>query len=73
MKQIWTKSEFADCALWSCDRMLDVEWCLTWINIEGNLYAICQGGHHGIDDRAELQQQYDRVERLTKYPYKLSK
>ena len=73
MKQIWTKSEFAQCALWSCGRMLDIEWCLDWHKIDGQVYAVCQGGHHGIDDRAELQEQYDRLKRFQEYPYKMTK
>ena len=66
MKQTWEQATIASCAIWGCERILKVlnqEWCLDWHKIDGvGLFAVCQGGHQGIDDRAELIKQADIVE-----------
>ena len=66
MKQTWEQATIASCAIWGCERILNQEWCLEWHKIDTvdgvGLFAVCQGGHEGINDRAELIKQADIVE-----------
>ena len=62
MKQKWTQARITTCALHGCTETLSDEWALSWHHIGNELYATCQGGHQGINDRAELIAQIQRIE-----------
>ena len=81
MKQTWEQATITSCAIWGCERVLNQEWCLDWHKIDTvdgvGLFAVCQGGHEGIDDKTVLIEQADIVEqsrqriakrRAQKYP-----
>ena len=54
MQQDWTNTTTAPCAIWGCDRLLDMGWALRWHEIDGTTYAICQTGHGTTNQAREI-------------------
>ena len=44
-QQEWASKKVSPCSIWTCGRLLDMDWALRWHEIDGDYFAICQTGH----------------------------